>query len=127
MQTKTAIGNLLSSLPPSITSANRPTRIASSRRQEFTPAAITDFLHNDDPTPFVSDRMSPPLFPRVPPSLARRNQVLGNDLSDLHKLIGGKVDIEQDELDHLQESFKLVDGLRTSSTLQFQRLATVNQ
>ncbi|KIO24811.1 hypothetical protein M407DRAFT_25863 [Tulasnella calospora MUT 4182] len=110
MRTKTEIGSLLSSLPTSITSAGRPTRAASSRRQDPVPTAIDNFLTSDDPTPNVSYRMSPPLFPRIPPSLVRQNQILGNDLSDVHRLIGGKVDVEQEELDYVQESFKLVNG-----------------
>ncbi|KAG9045348.1 hypothetical protein FS837_006480 [Tulasnella sp. UAMH 9824] len=109
-RTKTEIGNLLSSLPMSITSAGRPTRAASSRRQDPIPTAITDFLTSEAPIPTVSHRMSPPLFPRVPPSLVRTNQYLGNDLSDVHRLVGGKVDMEQDEFDYVKESFKLVDG-----------------
>ncbi|KAG8910013.1 hypothetical protein FRC00_009021 [Tulasnella sp. 408] len=104
------IGSLLSSLPVSITSAGRPTRAASSRRQDPTPTAITDFLTSEAPIPTVSHRMSPPLFPRVPPSLVRTNQFLGNDLSDVHRVVGGKVDMEQDEFDYVKESFNLVDG-----------------
>ncbi|KAG8916855.1 hypothetical protein FRC01_002835, partial [Tulasnella sp. 417] len=110
MRTKTEIGSLLSSLPASITSASRPTRAASSRRQDPTPTAITEFLSSDDPIPNISHRMSPPLFPRIPSPLIRKSRILENDLCDLHQLVGGKVDVEQDELDYVQESFKLVDG-----------------
>lgn len=116
-RTKTEIGSLLSSLPVSITSAGRPTRAASSRRQDPIPTAITGFLTSEAPIPTVSHRMSPPLFPRVPPSLVRINQFLGNDLSDVHRLVGGKVDMEQDEFDYVKESFKLVDGWSSSLIL----------
>lgn len=116
-RTKTEIGSLLSSLPVSITSAGRPTRAASSRRPDPIPIAITDFLTSEALIPTVSHRMSPPLFPRVPPSLVRTNQFWGNDLSDVHRLVGGKVDMEQDEFDYVKESFKLVDGWSLSLIL----------
>ncbi|KAG8976535.1 hypothetical protein FRB90_009113, partial [Tulasnella sp. 427] len=101
-ETRSFLKDVLSSFRPSTSAGSRASA----------PKAITDFLCAEESRPEVVDRrMSPPLFPRVAQSLARQKQSLrGNNLSDLSSLIGGKVDIEEDEMDYVQESFKLMDG-----------------
>ncbi|KAG9009121.1 hypothetical protein FRB90_008543 [Tulasnella sp. 427] len=100
-ETRSFLKNVLSSLQPSSSPAS-------------TTKAITDFLCAEESTPVVVDiRMSPPLFLRVAPSLARQKQRLrGNDLSDLESLVGEKVDTEPDEMYYIQKSFKSMDGMK---------------
>lgn len=52
--------------------------------------------------------MSPPLFPRA--KLEAKDMPLGDDMENIKKLVGDKMEIDDDDFDVGKESFAVVNG-----------------
>lgn len=100
-----AMAKLFSTIP----SANRLTGRSSALGRRDLNENVKAFLRSDSPPIEPIHRpMSPPLFPRAPPSA--KKLPLGENMEDLKKLIGNEMDVDDDDLDVIKESFALVNG-----------------
>lgn len=98
------MARLFSSIP----SAKRSAKTNGLGRRELNEHAKAFLRSNSPPIEPIHRPMSPPLFPRVPSSA--KKLPLGDKMEDIRKLIGGGMEVDDDDFDVAKESFALVDG-----------------